>query len=149
MTNGLKIDYDLENVPLEMKTNITLDNNEFLAVRFFEYSPLTRSHQYESFYAGGFEIIFSPTPQYYLQLCTNAWLDFLTTLPSATKKIWKITLDKSSGIRVKVHCNGVLVVDFSVSRENCSYPKWQMWWMNDVTDIWFFTNTRAFYKELS
>ena len=150
VTHLLKIVYDLEKFPLEIKTNSKLGSHEFLALRFFEYTPLNNyPDRYEMFYSGGFEILFSSTPQYYIQLCTYPWLDFLTTLPSAAEKIWKITLDKSSGIRVKVHCNELLVVDFSVSRENCSYPKWQMWWMNDVTDIWFFTNTRAFYKELS
>ena len=139
MTNHFKIVYDLENFPLEIKTNSTLGSDEFLAMGFFKYTPLTRYPRYEMFHAGGIEIIFSSTPQYYIQLCTYPWLDFLTTLPSAAEKIWKITLDKSSGIRVKVHCNGVLVVDHPVSRQNCSYFNWRTSWMNDVTDIWFST----------
>ena len=140
MTHGLEIVYDLENVPLEIETNSELGSDEFLAVRFFM----------SNMYAGGFEIIFSCDPpqyypQYYLQLCTHRWLDFLMPLPCDTKKIWKITLERGGAPRLKVHCNGMLVVDQSVSAYECFYPNWLTWWMNNVTHLLFYTDTNATY----
>ena len=66
-------------------------------------------------------------------------------LPSTTKKIWRITLDKSEGIRVKIHCNGVLVLNLLLSDETCPYYRssYYNYWSRDVTQLHFPTYDTA------
>ena len=132
------IDFDPENVPLEIKTDSNLGSDKKLAIRFYNAQKI---------YAGGFKIKFSSTPQYDLLLCTqrsNSWINFATAVPSTIEKIWRITLDKSSGVRLIIHCNGVEVLDFLLSKDTCtSYSQWNMYWSRNLTMIRFTTQGKA------
>ena len=86
--------------------------------------------------AGGFFLKFLSTPQYYLSRC-GGWYNFPTTLPSTTEKIWRITLDKSEGIRVIIHCNGMEVLNFLLSDETCTHYHYRSYWSRDVTQLYF------------
>ena len=134
------IDWDLENLPVEIKTDSTMGSNDYVLLYF--------CHELD-YCLAGFFIKFSSTPQYKFEYC-SFWNDFPTALPSATEKIWRITLDKSEGIRVKIHCNGVLVLNLLLSDETCpgdyyaaDYIKyyedeplsWNSYYRRDVTKI--------------
>ena len=97
-------------------------------------------------WAGGVQIYFSSPPRYYLVYC-SPYINFPTTLPSATEKIWRITLEKRAGIRVKIHCNGVEVANVLLSDQVCygSYWSyyWSSYWNRDVTQLYFSSIDRA------
>ena len=140
MTRGEKIDWDLENVPVEIKTDERMGSYALSFLDFF-------TAQNEN--AGGFWIKFWTRPvQYYLMFCSD-WTDFPTTLPSATVKIWRITLDKSEGVRVIIHCNGELVLNLLLSNETCRHiSNWSYFWSRDVEKIYFdpFDKASDYYR---
>ena len=95
-------------------------------------------------YAGGVYIRYLSTPQCYFLYCSD-WINIQTTFPSATEKIWRITLDKSDGIKVKIHCNGVEVLNILLSDQVCtkygsSYLKY---WSRDVSQLYFSSTDTA------
>ena len=142
VTRGLLFDHDLDNVSLEIKTNSTSGTDELMWLIF-------RNAHSES--AGGFGIKFSSTPKYYLPQCTtSSWINFPTTLPTATYKIWRITLDRRAGIRVLVRCNEELVLNVMLSDQVCTNYRstWSSYWSRIVTKIYFYKQDNAsdYYK---
>ena len=87
-------------------------------------------------YAGGVRINFYSTTQYYLYWCSYSWTNFPTNLPVEVNKVWRITVDKTAGIRVKIHCNGVEVLNVLLS-DTCSNSGWRENWSRDVELIYF------------
>ena len=125
---GINIPLDLETTPLEIKTNSTLGSKDKVFVWFF-------TTQREE--AGAVGISFSSTPKYYLTYCSTYRTNFPSNLPGEVDKIWRITLDKTAGIRVKIHCNGVEVLNVLISDNTCSYSNWRKYWSRDVEYIFF------------
>ena len=130
VTNEIDIDWDLENNPLEIKTNSSLGIDKHLVLNF--HTDL------DFFYAGGFYVKFTSTPQYQLPLCTP-WTNFPITLPAATDKIWRVTVDRSAGIRVLIHCNGEPLLNVLLSDQICALNSfgWRAYWNRDATKIYF------------
>ncbi|KAL5249732.1 hypothetical protein ACHWQZ_G018528 [Mnemiopsis leidyi] len=124
---GIGIPLDLENTPLEIKTNSTLGSGDEVWVYFY-----TTQREY----VGGVWIDFSPTTQYYLYGCSFPVNNFPTNLPVEVNKVWRITVDKTAGIRVKIHCNGVEVLNVLLS-DTCSNIVWREYWSRDVELIEF------------
>ena len=142
VTRAEYYDQDIENSPLEIKTNSKLGSKKHVVVDFVN----------DAFYfAGGFQIRFSSQPQYYISGCSG-WLPFHVALPTTKEKIWRITLDKSAGIHVIIHCNGVQVLDVTLSDEKCSSTSsWNSFWSRDATKIYFASSDTAsiFYRTYS
>ena len=86
--------------------------------------------------AGAIYLYFTSPPDYELNLCSSR-KTFPTALPSATEKIWKITLTKTSGIRLVIHCNDVEVINVLMSDSTCSYSGWNSKWGKDIEKIMF------------
>ena len=86
---------------------------------------------------GRVEIRFSSTPQYYIRYCTNSWTNFPVSLPTEVEKVWRITLDRNSGIRLLIHCNNVEIVNILMSDSTCSFSYWSYYWSRTVGTIWF------------
>ena len=122
---------DLENTPLEIRTNSTLGSGDKVVVWFYPT---------QGEYVGGVEIFFSSTPKYKLEDCSSYRTNFPSNLPSEVDKIWRITLDKTAEIRLKIHCNGVEVVNILISDNTCSDSDWRKYWSRDVENIYFPTN---------
>ena len=121
----------MENLAVEIKTNSSSGSDEYLWLTF-------RNAQNE--YAGGFAMKFSNTPEYMVLWC-GYWTNFPTTLPTATYKIWKITLDRGSDTRVFVQCNEELVLNVLLSDQVCTSnnyrSSWSSYWSRIVTKIYF------------
>ena len=131
----MKLVHNLEETPLEIKTSRDSDSYEY--VLFYTA---------EDTYAGLFEIGSTSTPVYRIGWCNSSYSEFPTTIRAATEMIWRFKLDKSSGIRVKIHCNGMPVLDVLVSDKTCTDSEWKTYWKRPVEKISFMSiNTRAQY----
>ena len=127
MVRGKRIDFDLETTPLYVKTDSEVGSNHELRLRCYDISGNP---------AAGVTIVFQSTPQYHLWYCLQ-WFDFPESLPSDAKKVWKITLTKTSGIRFVIHCNDIEVVNVLVSDYTCNS------WNRDVVTIMFESSDTA------
>ena len=123
----MPIDADLENSPLEIKTDSSLGSDEKVDVNFITS---------ERFLAGRIILHFSSTPQYELRYCTSR-TNFPTKLPTDTNKVWRITLTRTSGIRLVINCNEVEVLNFLLSDKTCKDSSWNYYWSKDVEKIFF------------
>ena len=140
MPRSQYIDFDPENVPLEIQTNSESGNGEQMILTFFSS---------QNIYAGGFMIKFSSRPKYLLPHCTS-WTDFPRRLPGPTKKIWRIAVhDLYPGVRLVVLCNEIQVLEVTLSNSKCSAESnWSSFWRDDVKKIYFNATDSAsdFYR---
>ena len=120
------IQADIENTPLEIKTDSPLGSNEIVSVWF---QNATGKH------VGGIELLFTTTPQYHLRNCINGWTEFSTGLPADTVKNWKITITRTSGIRFAIHCNTVEVLDLVMSNTACEKTDWNKYWSGNIKQM--------------
>ena len=89
--------------------------------------------------AGVVTLSLTSTPQYSLTLC-KLLTNFPTALPSETDKIWRITLTRTSGVRLVIHCNNKEVLNEVLSGITCSKiyeTAWSTYWARDVEKIRF------------
>lgn len=79
--------------------------------------------------AGGVWLLFTSTAvQYFLYGCTISFANFPTNPPSSSIKIWKITLNKTPEIRIKIRCNGIEVLNMLLSERTCTRASWSSYW---------------------
>ena len=87
--------------------------------------------------AGGVVLIFTDPPQFQIRSCTLS-TDFPTQPPTGTDdKVWKITLTRTSGIRLVIHCNEVEVLKFVLSESTCTDSSWSSAWNREVDELRF------------
>ena len=116
--SGVNIDHDLETTPLKIRSDSVLGSGDRVLVYF-------RNSQGE--WAGGIYLQFISTPIYHIGWC-KGWFNFLTTLPTATVKVWRITVFRSSDtVSVQIHCNEEEVVNYMLSNSTCYYD-WSTFW---------------------
>ena len=114
---------DLKNDIMEIKTDSELGSEEQLRLRFYT----SAGHG-----AAGFYVFFSSIPQYWILYCSSSWTNFPSDLPVARDKIWRITLTKTFGIRLQIHCNNVEVLNILLSDTTCVRSDWSTYWNKDV-----------------
>ncbi|KAL5262300.1 hypothetical protein ACHWQZ_G007879 [Mnemiopsis leidyi] len=132
--HGEYIDFDLEATPLQIKTDSAVGSEDQVVVFFFS------SHGGR---AGGILLYFGPTLQYYIWHCQQGiYSNFLAPLPTATEKEWRVTVTRTSSVRVVIQCQDVEVANVVLSDSTCSCSEedWRETWSNDVEKI-FFTDT--------
>ena len=130
---GFLLNYDLENSPLQIRTNSEIGSDEEVRVYFYD----AQSDEP----AGGVFLLFTSPPQYVLRWCSASNTDFPSTLPSETDKVWKIT--RSSGTpSVVIHCNNKEVLKVVLSDSTCSHSNWN-YWSRDVEKIKFYSSDTA------
>ena len=132
--------YDLENYPLEVKTNRTLKKNDLITIWF---------RNADGAIAGRFWLYFSPL-QYKLTNC-HPRTDITASLPSETDKIWRITLSRTSntGLQIQLQCNDGEIFNIQISDSECTMNSdWRQHWSKLVAKIKFEdTNTvKQYYK---
>jgi hypothetical protein len=114
------IDHNLETTPLEIKTDSKLGSNERVYVWFYDARDANDNR------AGGIDIRFNSRLQYRVPFCHSTdesrLNDFPDSLPTSTIRVWRVTLDKTSGItiRYKIHCNDVEVANVLLSDSECT-----------------------------
>ena len=123
------INYDLENSPLQIRTDSVVGSREEVQVWFYTAGGDI---------AGEVLLFFTSPPQYRLYLCGISRTNFPTALPTETDKIWTITLTRTSGIvRVIINCNNKEVLNVVLSDTTCSDSRWSTYWSKDVERIYF------------
>jgi hypothetical protein len=116
----VKVDYDLETTPLEIKTDSAMGSGDYLRLNLYN----SQGHS-----AGSLNINFISSPDYILW-CGLSWIKFPNNLPTATDKIWRLTKVRTPDVRVIVQCNEVVVVNIPMPNSDCS-------WSERVTKIEF------------
>ena len=142
MQRNSKIEWDLESIPLEIRTNSVLGNNDMVDVLFYSA---------EGELAGRVVLRFTSSLQYLLDMCSTSWTNLPVTPPSATDKDWRITLTRTAGVRLVIHCNDVELLNTLLSQATCSDGGWSTYWNRDVTKIMFRLSDTAsdYYKPQS
>ena len=129
----MQINYDLENSPLQIRTDSVVGSNERVTVWF--YNALG------SYHAGGLALSFSFPPQYGLGWCGTSDMNFPTDLPSETDKIWMLSLSRTSDVpRLALYCNNKEVLNLVISGTTCSDGSWTTTWSRLVGRIEFVAN---------
>ena len=114
------INHDLENSPLQIRTNSEDGSDEEVVVHF----NTAGGH-----YIGGVGLHFTSPPQYWLFLCGSSYTNLPTALPTETDKIWAITLTRTSGtVSVIIGCNNKEVLNVVLSDTTCSESGWSEKW---------------------
>ncbi|KAL5250758.1 hypothetical protein ACHWQZ_G016485 [Mnemiopsis leidyi] len=126
-------DIDLETIPLEIKTDSTIGSGDLVYARF---------HTSERDDVGDVSISFSSTPRYCISYC-RSWTNFPVSPPSDVEKVWRITLNRNSGIRLLIHCNNVEVLNILMSDKTCSDYSWSTYWSKNVGKVWFYSSDTA------
>ena len=123
MEGGVLIPHHLESTPLKIKTDSAAGSEESVHVFLYTAGRVE---------AGEVYFKFSSSPVYYIGDCTS-YTYFPATLPSDINKVWVIT--KLPGPKITLECNGVKVVDITMSDDTCSISDWSTVWRRQVEQI--------------
>ena len=91
---------------------------------------------------GGVRIRFYYRPLYLIYNCMSYWANSPVSLPTEVEKVWRITLNRNSGIRLLIHCNNVEVANFLMSYYSCDNYRssYSNYWSRNVGKIRFDPN---------
>ena len=129
---SVKIAFDLETVPLRIKTDSTIGSKDYVWVHLY-----TAEEQY----VGCVYFDFGSPQKYRINPCTNE-VSFPTAPQSEVNKIWRIS--KLPGPRITIHCNGVKVLDIEMSDSQCrDGSDWSSSWSEDIEKILFVSSDKA------
>jgi hypothetical protein len=127
---GVKIPVELDTSYLHVKTNSEVGSGDRTVIQYYDK---------EGREAGGIVIWFYyPRVQYVLLDCT-VYTAFPHTLPTTVNKVWTI---EKRGYRTRMFCNGVLVLDITVSDTTCDESDWEYYWGREVDRIEFYDSSR-------
>ena len=128
---GVKINYDIETNPLEIKSGRELGSGNELYVEFY-------ASQGE--YVGGVQIDLDiDRPEYRIKNCMIHETYLPVDIPTARVKVWRITVIRSSGIiGLQILCNGEEVLNTVLSDSVCTdWSHWHEYWNRDIAKIQF------------
>ena len=128
------IKFNLEEYSLNITTDSTLGSDD--RVRVYLYTS-------QGDEIGDLYLYFSSTPQYAIGYCKTGWTNFPTNLPPDSDKVWRVTLTRTSGIRLVVHCNEVEVLNTLISDSTCGDSEWSTNWSREVAKIKFRSSDTA------
>jgi hypothetical protein len=127
--NDVMIPVELETSYLHVKTNSEVWSEDMTWIQYYDK---------EGRPAGGIVIWFySPRVEYRLEYCQYSSTPFPLTLPTTVNKVWTV---EKRGYRTRLFCNGVLVLDITVSDTTCymkDYSNWETYWGREVGRIEF------------
>ena len=130
----VKIDFNLEEYSLNIKTDSTIGSDDKVVVQLY---PSQGGH------TGGLVLYFYSTPVYKIGACSKNWTNFPTNLPPDNDKVWRVTLTRTSVIRLVVHCNEVEVLNILISGSTCGDSRWSTNWSREVAQIKFHSSDTA------
>ena len=132
--------HDLENQPFWIRTDSEPGDGNQVVTQFFVPGGVE---------SGGIRITFNDPMEVRVSWCET---ELVTDPPGTREKVWKITLDRTQGIRITVHCNGVEVLNVVVSVTGCDGDDgWQgIWPSKTVASINFhYTDDASDYYSLT
>ena len=88
-------------------------------------------------YAGGVNLHFTSTLQYCINWCITTWTNFPTNPPADVNKVWRMSITRTSGIRLQIHCNDVEVLNILMSDTTCGSSSWSTYWNKDIEKMYF------------
>ena len=122
---------DPETTSVEIMTDSELGSGERMQLIFYTSF---------GYIAGAFNVFFRSIPRYYINYCSSSLTNFPSALPVARDKIWRITLTKTSGIRLQIHCNNVEVLNILLSDTTCGGRDWSTYWDRKIWKMKFTTS---------
>ena len=133
---GERIRLNPSETPLEIKTESELGSGDEVAVEFYSLNGGR---------AGGIRFLFDADAiRYNLEQCgrNDQWTEYPTNVPSDRSKVWRIYLDRTSGVTVVLNCNDVEVLRIKLSDKVCKVKHsrkniWRAFWSETVEDILF------------
>ena len=123
---------------LNIKTDSTIGSNDKVDVQLYTS---------QGDVVGILYLYFSSPPQYKIGYCNKGSTNFLTDLPPAIEKVLRVTLTRTSGIRLVIHCNEEEVLNILMSDSTCSYSDWSKYWSREVAKILFYLDTASDYYQ--
>ena len=132
---NVKIDFNLEEYSLAIKTDSALGSND--AVRMWFFTSQGVSAGYLNFY------FTNNTPRYRIGYCSSGRTNFPTNLPTDNDKVWRVILTRTSGIRLVVHCNEKEVLNTLMSDSTCGLSSWSTHWSREAAKIKFLSSDTA------
>jgi len=119
VTTNVVIDYDLEEHPLQVKTDSVLGSGDAIIIILYsagEYTDCSEDPENCTFIA----VIFQDPPKYFIYPCTGTNTSTLPVyLPQEQEKIWTFT---KTATAIIYECNGVEVLNYVFSdsaNESC------------------------------
>eukprot|EP00116_Pleurobrachia_bachei_P007648 sb/3467910/ len=97
----VKIPWDLEGTPLQLKTDSKLGSGQIMRVEMYKNDS--------SSYVGGVEMRLSSLVRYRIYHCINSYTDLPVELPVEVEKIWTII---KTGTALIITCNNVEVLNY-------------------------------------
>ena len=142
MQRNVLIDHDPETSDVYIKTESVTGGPDQLDLNFFTS---------EGTFSGGLIIYFWNPPHYGILECLTSTRQFPENLPTDVNKVWKVTLTKTSDIRLVVHCNDVEVVDHLIADSHCDDSNWSGKWGQELQKIKFGSTDSAsdYYRSQS
>ena len=122
------IDFNLEEYSLVIKTDSTLGSDDKVDVNLYTS---------QGDWVGYLNLYFTSTPQYWIGACTPGLTNFPTILPSDNNKVWRVTLTRTSGIRLVIHCNEEELLNIMMSNSTCDNSEWSTYWSREIAKINF------------
>ena len=123
---------------MEIKTRSGLGEGDDLWIYFADLSDIG--------YAGKIHIDWRASGVYYHLIdCQELATPFPDNVPWRDTDIFRITKILEPYDRIKLHCNGVEVLDAKLS-EFCDMSGWHQYWGRDVEIVEFLYSTSEFYR---
>ena len=128
------MDFNLEEYSLNITTDSTLGSDDKVSVYLYTS---------QRDWVGALGLNFFSTPKYRILPCNTDYTDFPTNLPPDNDKVWRVTLTRTSGIRLVVHCNEEEVLNTLISDSTCGRSDWNTYWSREVAKIMFISGDTA------
>ncbi|XP_063693433.1 uncharacterized protein LOC134825211 isoform X2 [Bolinopsis microptera] len=140
VSTNTKIDYDLENFPLRIKTDSSIGSKNRIAVYVYSSG--------DQLSAGRIQIHLMTKPRYSIDNCRTSWTELTTSLPEDDNRVWRIT-KTSNPIGITIDCNDKEILNFKFSEETCTShsTSWMTYWDKEMKKINFHGDTASdFYQ---
>ena len=120
-----KVEFDLENEALEIKTDSAAGSREFVHISVFSDSESLMGSIGIQWTITGLD------PTYTLGYCLDVDAPFSKSLPAGDEKIWRITISKTAeDIEFTIHCNDEEMASVKFS-EVCNLDGWKSKWVDN------------------
>ena len=133
-----KVNFDLRNSPLRVKTNSSIGSKDYKRIAFFTANSAK---------TGAFRLKLESKPKYRLEYCQtkDVAINLPASLTDAEEVIWKITVTSDPG--VILHGNDEEIFNIQLSDTVCRRSDWRRYWSRVPKQIQFlnFFQNNDFY----